>query len=77
MGKTSNVLANWKEDKPIEGDRIDTYKIDFPLPLKKVPTVLLSLKVLDFDHRFHTRYDMWAESITTTGFQLKFKTCKC
>lgn len=46
----------------------------FEEPFAEAPAVMVSISMWDMDHKVNSRADITAENITTTGFQIVFRT---
>lgn len=60
----------WAED----GARQVRNKILFKEPFRNLPSVQVGLSMWDFDHNTNTRMDVFADSVSETGFEIVFKT---
>lgn len=58
-----------------QGERVDTVRVNFPDgTFKTPPTVQVSLKLIDIDHNKVIRADVYPINITTSGFDIAFRT---
>lgn len=57
-----------------QGDRESRHLITFAEPYLAPPVVMVGISMWDVDHKHTLRADLMAEKITSTGFQLVFRT---
>lgn len=65
-----NDGAMWTGSGPREVRQPQEFKVQFLEP----PTVMVGISMWDIDHKFNSRVDISAESITATGFEMVFRT---
>lgn len=56
------------------GPRESRHLVTFTEPFQAPPTVMASIAMWDIDHKTNSRADITAESISTDGFHLVFRT---
>lgn len=56
------------------GERSVRRDVRFACAFARPPAVILGISLWDMDHRSNLRADLTAEAITTTGFQIVFRT---
>lgn len=57
-----------------EGPRQNRVAVSFAQPYQAVPHVQVSVSMIDLSNAANTRYDVQAENITPTGFDIVFRT---
>ena len=62
--------AMWTGSGPREVRQPQSFK----QPFKSPPVVTVSISMWDIDHKTNSRVDISAESVTTEGFQIVFRT---
>jgi hypothetical protein len=56
------------------GPREARLKVTFSAPFRSVPSVHVTLSMLDIDRRHNQRFDLAAEAVTASGFEAVFRT---
>jgi H-type lectin domain len=57
-----------------QGAREKRVAVTFSQPFTDKPAILVGISMWDMDHKTNSRVDIHAEAITTTGFEIVFRT---